>query len=84
MRKPADLARISILRKGLLHARFIQKAPTKIKNQQNGLLLLRKGSNNKGFYYFVHTLFPESSPSVLKARVTDTGSMRAQSVMGKE
>ena len=44
------------------------------RNQQNGWLPLRKGSNNKGFYYFVFTLLPKSSPIVLKARVTDTGS----------
>ena len=33
---------------------------------------------------FTFMIVPESSPIVFKARVTDTGSVRAQSVMGEE
>ena len=79
------MARISTLWEGVTPREVHTKGSGGNRNQRNGLPHHRRGSDNKDFYYFFKLhLFPESSPIVFKARVTDKGSVRAQSVMGKD
>ena len=84
-KKPADLAPVSILWEGLLHARSIEKAPAEIETNETACRTTGEAAMTKISIIFLNSnLFPELSPIVFKSRVTDTGSVRAQSVMGME
>ena len=66
--------------------RSIQKVPAEIETNETACRTIGEAAITKIstiFFLNLH-LFPESSPIVFKARVTDTGSVRAQSVIGEE